>query len=668
MTAELVRAEMVVEHSWISLADGTRLSALVRRPADDQARPAILEYLPYRKDDGTRARDNMNHVFFAEQGFASVRVDIRGSGDSGGILEGEYLAAELDDGVAVIEWIATQPWCDENVGMMGISWGGFNALQIAAKRPRALKAIVSVASTVDRYADDVHYRGGCVLGTDMLAWAATMLCFNARPPSPSVAGDDWLEQWIDRLERTPPFIDSWLAHQRRDDFWKHGSICEDYSAIECPVLIVAGFADGYTDTVFKALAGLNAPVRGIVGPWSHNYPNVGVPGPNIGFLEEVIRWFDEHLRGTTPDPVDSEALRAWMQEWVEPADFYANRPGRWVAEPSWPSPRIDMVAHWLDGATLAPTPGDAVEVVGQNDAAYGAHAGTWWGYAQPGSMASDQRLERPAAFAFIGAPAPEPTEILGMPRLSVEVACDAPNAILSARLCDVAPDGAELLVSRGFLNLAHRDSHESPTPLEPGKFYEVAFDLDAAAHRLDPGHRWALHIGLGLWPLAWPTPHRTALTLRLGEQSRLDLPSRPPHVDDGVVRDLGRPTASPSRVTVRGAPTFERTIETDPVSGLLVITETATSGRIRVNETATEFESADVDMWTIHPDDPCSPLATAERRWQVHWGSTVAAVATASRLWADATSWYSTSQVAATLDGTEIFAREYSFEVARDLT
>ena len=90
-------------------------------------------------------------------------------------------------------------------------------LRSAARRPPSLKAIITHCSTDDRYADDVHYMGGCLLAADALSWASTMLAFNARPPDPLVVGDRWGELWLERLERTPPFVEAWLSHQRRDD-------------------------------------------------------------------------------------------------------------------------------------------------------------------------------------------------------------------------------------------------------------------------------------------------------------------------------------------------------------------------------------------------------------------------------------------------------------------
>ena len=183
------------------MPDGCRLAARIWLPenAEQQPVPVILEYIPYRKNDGTALRDSLYHPYFAGHGYAAMRVDMRGSGDSEGVMLDEYLQQELDDAVSVIAWLAEQPWCDGSVGMMGKSWGGFNSLQVAALHPPELKAIITVCSTDDRYADDVHYKGGCVLTTDMLGWSTTMLAWNARPPDPDVLGENWRKRWLDRL-------------------------------------------------------------------------------------------------------------------------------------------------------------------------------------------------------------------------------------------------------------------------------------------------------------------------------------------------------------------------------------------------------------------------------------------------------------------------------------
>ena len=298
------------------MSDGTRLAARLWLPEDAERDPvpAILEYLPYRKGDAFAKRDTHHHPWFAGHGYAGVRVDLRGSGDSDGILLDEYLPQEQDDGLEVIAWLAEQPWCSGAVGMIGISWGGFNGLQIAARRPPALKAVISMCASDDRYADDVHYVGGCVLGVDMLSWAATMLTLTAMPPDPAAVGDGWRATWLERMERSPSMVEAWLAHQRRDDFWRQASVCEDYAAIEAPVYAVGGWADGYSNAVPRLVEGLPGPRKGLIGPWSHAFPQDGEPGPAIGFLQECKRWWDRWLKGIDNGIEREPVLRAWMQD------------------------------------------------------------------------------------------------------------------------------------------------------------------------------------------------------------------------------------------------------------------------------------------------------------------------------------------------------------------
>src|SRR4051812_2824844 len=262
-----------IENVWIELPDGCRLAARLWLPRDARKKPvpALLEYLPYRKRDLTRSRDERIHPYFASQGYACVRVDIRGSGDSDGLLVDEYSARELEDALEVLAWIAGPPWCDGGIGMFGKSWGGFNALQIAALAPPQLKAVISVCASDDRYADDAHYMGGCLLNEN-LVWGANLLAYAACPPDPQVSGEAWRKRWLERLEQMPLYPARWLRHQRRDDYWRHGSVCENYTAIRCPIFVIGGWADGYTNAVPRLLAGLRVPRKGLYRPLGPRLP------------------------------------------------------------------------------------------------------------------------------------------------------------------------------------------------------------------------------------------------------------------------------------------------------------------------------------------------------------------------------------------------------------
>lgn len=673
-----------VEHQWVELSDGARLSARLRLPVEAGPVPAVLEYIPYRKDDGTLLRDNRQHDYLAARGFAMVRVDIRGSGDSDGVLRGEYLATELTDGVEVIDWISRQPWCTGRVGIMGISWGGFNALQIAVLQPPALGAAVAVAATDDRYATDVHYVGGCVLASDMAGWSATMACFNARPPTPRIVaadGVDWTDVWRERLEQTPIFVHDWLSHQRRDEFWEHGSVCEDYSAIRCPVLTVGGLADGYTDTVFRLAEGLSVPYRAVVGPWSHNYPAIGVPGPNIGFLDELVDWFDLHLGEPATSSVDptveehraawaAEPLRIWVQDHVAPASYHLERPGRWVAESSWPSPNVSMQSQWLSPGRLRTDrpSGPPVAVKGRNTLTVGLHQGNWWGYAAPGQLPADQRIENDPAFRFDGESATKVVDLVGSPELALRVSVDAPTAQLAVRLCDLAPDGSLLQISRGVLNLAHRSGHRDPEPMDPGVATDVVITFDALAHRLRAGHRLSLLITTSLWPLVWPSPTDVELTLELGAGCELRLPVRAAGKRDDGWKPFGRPATAPDKATFTVEPTSSRTVTTDASTATVTVIDHGDAGTIVFDEHGTTMSSTATDTWTITHGDPLSARVACDRSWSVTWPdrASTASVETRSELWCDATRFHTRDLIATCLDGDVFFTSSHEFSVPRD--
>ncbi|HTN98520.1 MAG TPA: CocE/NonD family hydrolase, partial [Nordella sp.] len=446
---EFPNAIHLIEHVEIPLSDGVRLSAMIWLPRDAEQRPvpAILEYLPYRKRDGTTERDALNHPYFAGHGYAAIRVDMRGAGDSEGVLKGEYLKQEQDDALEVLAWIAGQPWCTGSIGMIGISWGGFNGLQIAARRPPELKAVISLCSTDDRYADDVHFMGGCLL-VDKFAWGSTMFSINATPPDPLLVGDKWRELWMGRLNESGFWLEEWHRRQRRDDLYKHGSICEDYGAIECPVYLVGGWMDGYSNPIFRMMEHLSSPKKALIGPWAHKYPNFAEPGPRIGFLQECLRWWDKWLKGVETGIMDEPPLRAWIQDPVPPRTHYKERPGRWVAENSWPitgtAPlTLRLGEHILTEQVLAPErhlPISSPQTVG-------LAAGKWCPYGVEADEPGDQREEAGGSLIFDSAPMTETLDLLGAPILHLDVAADKPSAFVAATLSEVLPDGSATRLS-----------------------------------------------------------------------------------------------------------------------------------------------------------------------------------------------------------------------------
>jgi putative CocE/NonD family hydrolase len=597
----------VTEHLFIPLADGTRLAARLWRPAGAASNPvpAILEYIPYRKRDGTRGRDEPMHHFFAAQGYAAIRVDMRGSGESDGLMQDEYLQQELDDGCEVIAWLAAQPWCDGNVGIMGKSWGGFNALQIAALRPPALKAVLTVCSTDDRYADDIHYMGGCLLN-DNLWWATIMLGYQARPADPQLVGDAWRAQWLERVAAMPFFPAIWASHQRRDAYWRHGSICEDFSAITVPVFAVGGWADAYTNAVPRLLEGLSVPRLGLIGPWAHVYAQDGSPGPAIGFLQEATRWWDQWLKGRDTGIMAEPMMRAFIEE-ATPPGHRDPVPGRFVGEAHWPSPRITPLMLHLGRGTLARTAGEPEQLSIRSPAWTGAGCGEWMGTGVAGEEPTDQRLDDGLSLDFDTLPLADRIEILGAPTLDVEIAADQPVAQICVRLCDVAPDGASRRISYQVLNLTHRDSHAEPSALEPGRFYRVRVKLNDCGHAFPPGHRIRLAVSTAYWPLIWPAPGAATLTLRC--PATLTLPVRPVDPAEPAIR-FEPPTHGPhAPVTKVSEGSFTRSHALDLLSGQATYITHGEGGLF--GEGVQRFDEIDTTLshslkreLTISADDP----------------------------------------------------------------
>ena len=679
-TAGLRRPVRLIEHAWIPMSDGCRLAARIWLPehAESSPVPAVLEYIPYRKNDATALRDAPVHGYFASHGYASVRVDLRGSGDSDGILEDEYLPLEQSDGLEVLRWLAARPWCTGKVGIIGKSWGGFNGLQIAAHAPPELAAVISVASTDDRYADDVHYTGGSVQALDMLAWGATMLAYQARPPDPLVVGPGWRLQWLDRLERTPPHVETWLRHQRRDGYWKQGSVCEDFGAIRCPVYMVGGWVDGYRNAILRFLGGYHGPCKGLIGPWAHVYPHDGVPGPAIGFLQEAVRWWDYWLKGTDNGIMSEPKLRIYAQHAVRPGPRAlrpgsrgATRDGRWIAEPGWPSPNVLPRTFALNApAELHAEAGTRQHLQIRGSESVVADPGPWCGWGGPLDQPADQGGDDGRSLTFTSAPLTEPLEVLGFPSVQVRVSSDMPQALVAVRLCDVWPDGASTLITRGVRNLSHRDSDEAPSPVVPGQPYAVNVTLNAISYLLPAGHRLRVAISPTYWPIVWPSPEPATLTVTTGAQSTLVLPVRRPGVaDPPPPAHFAVPEAAPppDHELLGGADDEERIWSRDVRRATTrVIVQAQHFPHVRLAGSGTEYEEHGLDTFEISDGLPLSARVTSEREIAISRPGWSTRVETRSTLSATSDEFHLTNSLDAYEGATRVFAKTWSCSIPRD--
>jgi uncharacterized protein len=635
-------AVRIIEHTTIPLKDGTTLAARIWLPEDAEQNPvpAILEYLPYRKRDGTYERDALTYPWLAGHGYAGVRVDIRGSGESDGLLTDEYAQQEQDDAIEIIAWLAAQPWCNGAVGMMGISWGGFNGLQVAARRPPALKAIVTICSTDDRYADDVHYMGGAKLNAGF-GWASFFFGAMCHPPDPALVGDRWRAMWLERLANVPLFLEIWTRHQRRDPYWRHGSVCEDYAAIQCPVYAVGGWTDGYTNAIPRLLERLAVPRKGLIGPWAHAYPHFALPGPQIGFLQEMLRWWDHWLKGAETGVMDEPMVRAWMTDSVKPATYHETLSGRWVAEPSWPPPKIKSQRLFLTDGGLRPEHAPLAARAVCSLQTVGKDAGSWCPFGRGADQAGDQRADDARSLVFETPPLEEAIEILGAAIVTLEVASDRPIANIAVRLCDVRPSAESLRVSFGVQNLTHRNSHEKPEPLVPGERYQVRIQLNDAGVMFPAGHRIRLALSTAYWPMIWPAPEVATLTIFGGT---LDLPVRPPQAADAALPPLPGPeTATPERPTV------------------------IRPGLVRIDRLGLESGTEGKFAFDITDDDPLSATAEMQRTETIRRDGWQVRIETRMRLSCTHDAFLLRASLRAWEGAGEVCHREWDRSIARDL-
>ncbi len=584
----------------IPLPDGTRLSAAVWMPEDAHVNPvpAILEYLPYRKTDGTLERDHGMHPHFARHGYASVRVDRRGCGDSEGLFDDEYSEEEMQDGEDIIAWIAAQPWCTGAVGMQGISWGGFNGLQIAARQPEALKAVISIGTTVDRYHDDIHYKGGIQL-SENVGWAATVLSWFSMPPDPELRAN-WRDMWLERLENTPFLAERWTRAADRDDYWKHGSICEDFNAIDAPVMVMGGLHDGYRNAMAAMAEHAAAPVKAIMGPWSHKYPNITTISPGIDYLGLALRWWDRWLKGEDTGVEDLPDYTAYAMDSCLPNPALKHRDGQWVGIDSFSSASFrSQVLHLCSDRTL----GDekSLHAVLETNLRCGEQCGEFFPFGfGPGELPGDQSEDNARGLSFTSGTMPVDTTLLGAPRLTLSMSSDKPKAQIVARLSDVRPDGTATLITQGLLNLRHRNGFEKKEDCVPGEVFDVGIKLDQCAYQLPAGHRLCLSLSGSYWPYAWPESERFSLTLSQGE---LTLPLCPNDAAD--IEFAPPPPVETRNIRVLSEGEEKKFWETLP-DGSRVLTISSDRGRRKDVDSGVITDVWMQEVWSIHPDKPDS--------------------------------------------------------------
>ena len=648
-------------------ANGLSLGARLWRPADAEQHPvpAIVDYHPYRSSDGSALADEGIYALLAARGYACIKLDVRGTGNSNGLHLDQFDAAYWTDAVEALAWIAAQPWCNGRTGMTGLSWPAHASLMVATHQPPSLGAILPVDGADDRYLN--RYQGGCLLV--YAVWHGAQLSgMHLRPPLPWVVGEQWRDMWLQRLKAYRNYFEIWGAHPTFDSYWHAGSAKRVFDRIACPILATVGWADtGYAvalPTLLKESVALRA---AIAGPWGHCFPHAARPGPGFDFVDLAARWFDHTLKGAAKDVQQWPKLTAWLIESHEPRPDLMERPGFWVEEGAWLPRSVAMQRHGFAPGRLGREVRSDAKAVVRSPLSVGASSGEWMPWYPAGSGAhlpEDQREADGLSLCFEGEPVATDTELLGQPLLSLAVSSDQVCGQIVARLCDVAPDGTSMRITYGFLNLSHRDGDEHPVPVEPGQSYQVKIPLAPIGWCLRSGHRFRIAISTSYFPIVWPAPRHATLTfdlatcelmlplLQAGERCAPPAPAAPAH----------RPGLA---ATTLRAPRLARLRTFDVGSSVVEIVVDEDNGEVRLELDGLTFGSTMKRTYSVAANDPLSARCATSATWTLSRGDWTTKVVVDAEVTSDGDSFLVNTRISAHEGEHEVFARRDSKTIRR---
>jgi uncharacterized protein len=624
------------ENGWLTMKDGVKLAVTFYKPvprSDAERFPVLFEFLPYRKDDGGAIGVYPLYTYFVRRGYILARVDIRGTGSSVGTFPlREYSEQELDDACETIGQLSRLPASNGSVGMWGISWGGFNAIQVAMRRPPALKAILAAMATDDLYHDDIHYIDGALHVDE---WAFWFDHSKGIPRSPDYPIDE--AYYRERFESYPGLL-TYLKQQKDGEFWSRNSLRGQYGKIQIPCYLIGGLLDGYRDSIPRMLQEMMVPVKAEVGPWNHAWPDDGVPGPNYEWRHEAVRWWDQWLKGKETGVRSDPRLVIYLRAGHEPDAGLAMTPGRWLAG-DWPIPGTTWQKLFPDAdGRLRDRPertgSDALFYV----PSFGISTGLWWG-----EPTGDMRPDDAGSLVYDSDVLREKTEIVGLPRVRLRVKAGAPLAHWVARLEDVFPDGRVALVTGGLLNGSQRRSRPRPEPMVPGETSDLGFELHLTTWTFQPGHRVRLSVSNSLFPMIWPTPYPMTTTLVTGvEATCLELPVVPAgrlaapafrlaekREVRADARDLG------SDVWPQGTNEWKR----DTARGVVTYTW---SGKSRYKIGDRRFEATEKNVYETNESDPADSRFLGEASDRIELRGRTIDVLTSAEIRSDAASFHVT--------------------------
>ena len=656
-------------HQWVPMTDGIRLSASVWLPGESAApAPAILEIIPYRKRDHTAARDYQIHTYFAQHGYAAVRVDMRGHGDSEGLHDPHRTYQDVEE---LIVWMRSDPWCSGQVEMVGLSWGGTNSFMAASRKPPGLGAIVTSASSHDRYGVGMLWKNGCLLNENF-GWVTSVTAFSTRPPDPEVQGSSWRSLWRHRLENHTPEAMNMLGRQCRDEYWdKH--LASSIDEATAATYMFSGWADNnYAQTPPQLLEQLKAPAAAVLGPWGHKYPHQGYPGPAINFLKEATDWFDRHLRGSTMAPV-KHPLTVFVAEDLPATSMYDSAPGRWAALRGLPQAGLQL-QYFLDYGRLNDAPLNDRDAVIEhlsplNTGTASGEVMPWFANGPAPELPGDQRIDDGNSLCFDSVPLAKDVEYIGRPVFDIEFSVDRPVAMLAVRICDVKSNGESSRVSLGLFNLNQRPeaggSEREPKNLVPGRKYRMKLVLDFGAYKFRAGHRIRLAISTSYWPMVWPSPEQVTIKI-YPASSTFSIPLHDRN-DELPSHSFGEPVVGESlSKTELQPPVRVRKAKHDAVNGFSEIKIGESNGPYRLDAIDWTVSSRTSETYRVTDQDPLAATAEIEWDWSYARGAWTASSHVRSSLRCDAGNFIVAISVSATENNEEFFTNEWHYVIPRN--
>jgi hypothetical protein len=504
----------------IPVSSGIELGATITRPEAQGRFPALVWYDPYRSCiDG---EPDAKSAYFARRGYAFVHLHVRGTGNSEGYSTDEYTTPETQDGVDAIAWLAAQAWCSGRVGMSGASYSGFTTLQVAAEAPSALQAIAPAYFTDQRYSDDCHYKGGNLRGYyDMLGYGLVMVARNGLPARPEAVGAKWSRIWNERLQKSEPYLLEWLSHQTDGAYWKTGSIAGRCDQIKAAAMLIAGWNDGYLNPPFRVFRALKSPKKLLIGPWSHGYPNESNCGPRIDIHFELLRWWDHWLKDLDNGVMDEPALQVYERVHETPNPDRQTIAGRWRMAAGLPA-AIDHTLY-LDHGRLSSEAPDSQSEQSVPYLPAASRNGGMWDAGIPFNLPGEQTEDSAHAVNACTGPLQSDLAIMGNVFFDVYVSSTAEIMPLALRLVEIDPQGTQVLVAKGILNMTRRDGMKTPKAMVPGQITRIRFHMEATGWRFQAGNRIGLSINGSDFPNVWPTPHSGRMTVHWG-------PAHPSHI------------------------------------------------------------------------------------------------------------------------------------------